>query len=125
MNTNFTRNNNGRSNSNIDIPPQNDIRLAEIRAKQQERLNKITQINIEKKKYENDNNDDEEKKDIKLNAKQQKMKESVAYRYATTGKWSKKDDDSGGGGKYDSDVPRYRAPSAFQRYGRRPGGGGG
>mmetsp|Transcript_40313 Transcript_40313/g.35566 ORF Transcript_40313/g.35566 Transcript_40313/m.35566 type:complete len:123 (-) Transcript_40313:236-604(-) len=68
--TNFTSNNN-RSNSNIDIPPQNDIRLAEIRAKQQERLNKITQINFEKRKYEND---DEKKKEVKLSAKQQKNK---------------------------------------------------
>ena len=109
---------------NIKIPPQNDIRLAEIRAKQQERLNKITQINMEKRKYLN-KDDEEKKKEIKLSAKQQKIKDGVAYRFATTGEWSKKGDDDKGGGGYDADTTRYRAPSAFQRYGRRPGGGGG
>ena len=125
MNNNFTNftNNNNRNNSNLNIPPQNDLRLAEMRAKQQQRLNKITQIHLEKRKHEK--KDDDEKKEIKLSAKQQKIKDGVAYRFATTGSWSKKDDDDSSGGKYDGDVTRYRPPSAFQRYGRRPGGGGG
>ena len=108
-------------NDNTQIPPANDMRLHEIRAKQQQRLDRITEINAEKKSFEKE----QEKKPPKLTAKQQKMKDSVAYRYATTGKFGK-DDKGGLGGLADSaDLPRYRPPSAFQRYGRRPGGGGG
>ena len=42
-------------------------------------------------------------------------------------KWGTPDDDKkGSGGAADGQtLPRYRPPSAFQRYGRRPGGGGG
>ncbi len=97
------------------------MRLHEIRAKQQQRLDKITQINQEKKQ----NDKDDKKSNPKLTKEQQQMKNSAAYRYATTGKWGK-DDDKGSGGMADAQtLPRYRPPSASQRHGRRPGGGGG
>ena len=96
------------------------MRLHEIRAKQQMRLDKITKINAERNKYDSD----KKKKPPKLSKEQQRMKDSAAYRYATTGKWSK-DDKGGSGGMTDNQsLPRYRPPSAFQRHGRRPGGGG-
>merc|ERR1719295_306091 len=101
------------------IPTKHDDRLHKIRAEQQQRLDKITTINMERKKHE-----PKEKSPPKLSAKQKKVKESAAYRYATTGKWGT-DDDKGSGGMADAQtLPRYRPPSAFQRYGRRPGGGG-
>eukprot|EP01083_Nonionella_stella_P217108 779631_1 len=109
-----------KSSNNISqIPPQNDMRLHEIRAKQQQRLDKIAKINQEKKDNKN------EKSETKLSKEQQQIKNSSAYRFATTGQWGK-DDDKGSGGLADAQsLPRYRAPSAFQRHGRRPGGGGG
>eukprot|EP00483_Globobulimina_turgida_P005397 UN05407 len=108
------------SNNNVtQIPPKNDLCLHEMRAKQQQRLDKITKIHQEK----GENKD--EKSSVKLSKKHQQMKNSAAYRYATTGKWGK-GDEGGSGGMADAQVlPRYRPPSAFQRHGRRPGAAGG
>merc|ERR1719273_1610423 len=74
------------------IPTKDDLRLHEIRAKQQQRLDRITTINVERKQHE-----PEKKKAPKLTAKQKKVKDSAAYRFATTGKWGN-DDDKGSGG---------------------------
>ena len=62
------------------IPTKHDDRLHEIRAKQQQRLDKITTINAERRRHS-----PEEKAPPKLSPKQKRVKESAAYRYATTG----------------------------------------
>eukprot|EP01084_Bolivina_argentea_P100989 181154_1 len=104
-----TSNNNDPSR----IPTSSDMRLHEIRAKQQQQFIKTTQSASKKETKP------------KLTKKQENMKKTSAYRYMTTGKFDK-DDKGGSGGMADaSSMPSYRPRTPFQKYGRKPGGGGG
>lgn len=102
------------------IPPSNDYRLNEIRMKQQQRTDRMSEIT----KSMNSNHATSKK----LSAKNRKIKNSSAYKYATTGDWGGNEESSDRKRKYhssNSSLPRYRPPNPFQRHGRRPGGGGG
>jgi hypothetical protein len=116
------------SNANISSAATNDHRLREMRLQQQERLNRVSQIARESKS----NNPNVKPKLKKLSAKDKKIKNSAAYKFSTTGDWggtngnaSTKNDDRRYSGLGSSGRSSYRPPNPFQRYGRRPGGGGG
>ena len=95
-----------------DIPTKNDDRIMNARRKQQERLDKLTQIVSEqpnsKKLFKS-------KKDKELD----KFKKTSAYRKATTGKWGGNDRPKPGSAV--DNTSRYR-PNPFNRGGRRKGG---
>jgi len=98
-------------NKNLDIPPNNDYRLQEIRQQQQHRFNRLTEVAIEQNLIPN--NTEQKKKD-------EKFKKTSAYRYASTGQWSSgkpRPGSSNDGGSY--------KPSPQSRYGGRFKGGGG